>query len=72
MTERSEKLRKTMIAKYGSEEAWKEKLREAQAKSRINYKGTGGFKALSPERRREVARLGGKAGGRGRGKNEQN
>lgn len=32
-----------MVAKHGSEDAVKEFMREAQKKSRINYKGTGGF-----------------------------
>lgn len=33
-----------MIAKYGSEEAVREFMRQAQKKSRENYKGTGGCK----------------------------
>lgn len=39
---------------------YKEELREQQRKSRLNYKGTGGFASLSPERLREVSSKGGK------------
>lgn len=51
MTAREEKL----IAKYGSAEALKAKRREWQAKSRINYKGTGGF-AANPEFAKQMSR----------------
>lgn len=47
-----------LILKYGSKEALKEKRREWQLKSRLKYKGTGGLKAVSEEKRKEISRLG--------------
>lgn len=52
-----------LLEKLGSEEAVKEHYRAMQAKSRINYKGNGGFRAQTKKRRQEIARLGGKASG---------
>jgi len=56
MTDATDKREKAMIAKYGSKEALAAKRREWQKKSRLKYKGTGGFAALSPERRKEISR----------------
>lgn len=53
------KRRETLLRKHGGEEGLKKYYQEMQKKSRINYKGTGGLRALSPERRREIARMGG-------------
>lgn len=43
--DRHAKRRATMIAKYGSEEAYFEHYRTLQKKSRENYNGMGGFGA---------------------------
>lgn len=46
--------------------AYSQKMREAQAKSREKYTGTGGFAALSktnPKKMKEIASLGGQASG---------
>lgn len=54
-----EKREATLIAKYGSAEALAEKRREWQAKSRKNYSGSGGFRALKaqdPQAMIELAR----------------
>lgn len=48
----------TLVERYGSEEAAREMLRAAQKKSRKNYSGNGGMRAMSPEKRSEIARLG--------------
>lgn len=47
-----------LIRKYGSVENLKAKRQEWQAKSRIKYSGNGGMRALSPERRKEISKLG--------------
>lgn len=54
MTEHKSKWMKSMVAKHGSEEAVKQFMREAQKKSRVNYKGTGGF-GSDREKAREAA-----------------
>jgi len=54
-----EKREANMIAKYGSAEALAEKRREWQAKSRANYSGDGGFRALKtrdPQAMSDLAR----------------
>ena len=54
-----EKREATLIAKYGSAEKLAEKRREWQAKSRKNYSGNGGFRALKkkdPQAMSELAR----------------
>jgi len=54
-----EKREANMIAKYGSVEALAEKRREWQAKSRANYSGNGGFRALKardPQAMSDLAR----------------
>lgn len=45
-----------MIAKYGSVEAGKDFMRQMQKKSRVNYKGTGGFAAMDKDKLKEVQR----------------
>lgn len=48
----------------GTPEERSEYYRQLQKKSRINYKGTGGFRGLmkkNPERQKEIARMGGRA-----------
>lgn len=55
-----------LLEKLGSEEAVKEHYRAMQAKSRINYKGDGGFRAQTKERLKEIASAGGKASGEAR------
>lgn len=52
------KREETLIKKYGSAEALKAERQKWQAKSRIKYKGGGGLRALSEERRREISKLG--------------
>lgn len=55
--------KKNLIDKFGSEEAVSEHYREMQKKSRLNYKGTGGFAHLKnhdPEKLKEISRKGGK------------
>lgn len=52
------KLRQTMIAKHGSEEAWREWMRQNAAKGGRNGT-TGGFAA-----NRELASIAGRKGGR--------
>lgn len=48
-----------MMAKYNTDEdGVREIMRQRQVKSREKYKGTGGFRALTPERRLEISRLG--------------
>ena len=54
-----EKREATLIAKYGSAEAVAAKRREWQAKSRKNYSGNGGFRALKdkdPQAMSDLAR----------------
>lgn len=52
------KRRATMLEKHGGEAGLKAYYQELQKKSRKNYKGTGGFRALSEERRKEISRKG--------------
>lgn len=62
MTEltRGEKLRRTMIRKHGSEEAWKKAMQEQGRKGGMAERsGPTGFAAMSPERRKELGRKGG-------------
>lgn len=54
-----EKREANMIARYGGVEALAEKRREWQVKSRTNYSGNGGFRALKardPKAMSELAR----------------
>lgn len=56
----SEKRRATMIKKYGSEEAWKNALREHGSKGGKSPKtAPSGFAAMTPEKLAEVSRKGG-------------
>lgn len=60
-----EKLRLAGIKRHGSEEAWREFLRQAAAKSSRNKGGTGGFaymKLHDPEKLSEISRRAGKHG----------
>ena len=62
MTEltRGEKLRQTMIKKFGSEKAWKKAMQEQGRKGGMAERsGPTGFAAMSPERRKELGRRGG-------------
>lgn len=62
MTEltRGEKLRRTMIRKHGSLEAWKKAMQEQGRKGgKAERSGPTGFAAMSPERRKELGRKGG-------------
>jgi len=54
---RKDKWWKSMLAKYGTEEAVREVLRAGQKKSRINYPGTGGF-AADPELAKKMGKKG--------------
>ena len=54
-----EKLKKTMIAKYGSEAKYRKAMREHASKSKRNPEGRGGILDITDEERRELARLGG-------------
>lgn len=56
MTAATDKREETLIKKYGSKEALQAKRREWQAKSRKNYKGTGGFASLSKEELQEISK----------------
>jgi hypothetical protein len=47
-----------MVERYGSEEEVRAEMARRQKKSREKYKGTGGFKAMDPERIREISKLG--------------
>lgn len=63
---------KTMLKKYGSEEAVKQEMARRQAKSRETYGGGGGFahlKMTDPEKFKEITAKGGKRGKRGKAKN---
>lgn len=65
--DRKEKIRLAGIKKHGSEEAWREFLRQSSAKSKRNSAGTGGFaylKAHDPNKLREVSKKGGQHGKR--------
>lgn len=56
---RSDKLRQTMIKKYGSEEAWRQFMRENGKRGGKAPKTTpSGFAAMTPEQRREAGRKG--------------
>lgn len=69
-----QKLRESMIKKYGSEEAVKEEYRRRQAKSRETYKGTGGFAYLKkhdPEKLSKISQKAGKTSKRGEGNENQ-
>lgn len=52
------KREKTLEDKYGGPEALAAKRREWQAKSRQNYTGNGGLRSMTPERRKEISKLG--------------
>lgn len=47
-----------LLKKYGSEEAVSQHYRDMQVKSRENYKGTGGFKGMNPDKVKEISKLG--------------
>jgi len=56
-----------LIEIYGSEEAVAAHYREMQKKSRLKYKGTGGFAYLKkndPDKMKQIAKLGGQSGGK--------
>lgn len=60
--DRKELIRQAGIKRFGTEEKWREHLRQSSAKSKRNSKGTGGFnhmKRTDPERLREVSKKGG-------------
>lgn len=62
---RSDKLKKAGIDRFGTEAKWRAFLRESSAKSKRNSAGTGGFakmKLENPELLREISRKGGKNG----------
>ena len=64
-TSRAEKLKIAGIKRFGSEEKWREFLRESASKSRRNHKGNGYFAYLKqndPEMLRELAKKGGASG----------
>lgn len=56
-----DKLRQTMINKYGSEESWKEHLKEILTKGRNNRKPENIGFAKNKELARRVGSIGGKA-----------
>lgn len=59
MTDATDKREQSLIAKYGGVEALAEQRRKWQAKSRKNPNTKGaGFKKISPERRKEISKLG--------------
>lgn len=57
MTESTDKREETLVKKYGSPEALAEKRKEWQAKSRKNYKGTGGFAKLKTDDPKKLKQL---------------
>lgn len=62
---RSEKIRLAGIKKHGSEEAWREFLRQCSAKSERNTKGTGYFAVLKktdPAKLKKISSIGGSNG----------
>lgn len=56
----AEKLKKTMIAKYGSEKAWREAQASFGRKGGKISRG-GGFSSMSKQKRQEAGRKGGLA-----------
>jgi general stress protein YciG len=57
------KLRQTMIAKFGSEEAWKEHMRSLGSVGGARTAASGttkGFALMTPEKRRAAGRKGGR------------
>lgn len=56
----AQKRERIMEEKYGGKEALKAKRKEWQAKSRKNYKGTGGFASMDKQKSREIQSLGGR------------
>lgn len=60
-TKSTEKWRASMIAKYGSIEAWKDHQRIIARQGRANHTTKTGFGIMSADRLREVASKGGKA-----------
>jgi len=61
MSDTLKKWKKTMIEKYGSEEALKEHLRKIAAIGGTKARGEVGFAIQSVEKRREAGRKGGMA-----------
>lgn len=64
MTRAIDKREAALEAKYGGKAKLKAKRRLWQAKSRLKYKGTGGFnhmKRTDPQRLRQITSQGGKA-----------
>jgi len=59
-SEHAKKLREAGIRRYGSEEAWRESLRERSNKSSRNSAGTGGFASMDKEKHIAASRKGGK------------
>jgi hypothetical protein len=62
---RLKRLTATFEAEHGREPSieelnllYREELSAAQKKSRQNYKGDGGLRAMTPERRKEISKLG--------------
>lgn len=53
-----QKRRTTLLKTYGSEEGLRQHYRDMQKKSRENYNGTGGLLSMTPERRKEISRMG--------------
>ncbi len=58
----AEKLRKAAILRHGSEEAWREWMRENQKKSQQTIKEKNihlGFAAMDKDKLKEISRMGG-------------
>ena len=62
--EGAKKLRKTMIAKYGSEEAWKEHMRNIGSKGGTETHKNGWLAQVNFAADRDRARIAGAKGGR--------
>lgn len=57
--ERRDKWMESMKTRYNTdEEGVREIMRQRQVNSRKKYKGTGGLKAMTPERRLEISKAG--------------
>lgn len=59
MTDRSEKYRASMLKKYGTEEKWRQAMREFGASA--DKTTPRGFKVMDEEKHREISKQGAKA-----------
>jgi len=59
-----EQLKKTMIAKHGSEEAWRSYMREIASRGGKKTTGATGFALMSEDKHKAISAKGGKRGKR--------